>query len=134
MWSTFSFVVFSIPVLVVVENIEVIHNTDYLSNAQYFDCVHYTNEFTSTYSIKYCIQPENIPTSQKHRNQSEPRQCNKDATVHSFASIYETSIHPYTVLSSFRSGIEQADRYAAYYLLRQSTKSFVLADNEFICK
>jgi hypothetical protein len=39
-----------------VETVELIHDTDY---AQYFDCLHYTNEFTNTYSIKYCIQPEN---------------------------------------------------------------------------
>jgi hypothetical protein len=134
MWPIFSFIVFPITVLVVVETIEVIHNTDHLSNAQYFDCLHYTNEFTSTYSIKYCIQPENITSSQKYKYQNEQIQCNTGATAHSFTSLFKTNIHPYTVLSNFRSGIEQADRYGAYYFLRQSTNSSVLIDNEFICK
>ncbi|CAF1457476.1 unnamed protein product [Adineta steineri] len=129
----FTFIIFLTTTLVVVETTETVHNTDYLSNAQYFDCLHYTNEYTHTYSIKYCVQPENITNTQKQNHRNKQTQCDKGTTAHSFTSLFENDIDPYTVLSTFRSGVEQADRYGSYYFSRQLNNSSVLIDNDSIC-
>ena len=89
--------------LVAVETMELMHDTDYLLNAQYFDCLHYTNERTNTYSIKYCIQPKNIFDFRRQTDLNETR-CGKSTIAHLFSSLFEQGIDPNTVLSTFRSG------------------------------
>ena len=80
----FSFIVFLTTLLAPVQNMEVIYDTDNLKDAQYFDCLHFTNILTQTYAIKYCIQPKNVTSVQKQINQ-----CQKEATAHSFSSLFE---------------------------------------------
>jgi hypothetical protein len=75
MWSIFSFIVPLTTALIAVETIEMIHDIDYLPNAQYFDCLHYTNKFTNMYLIKYRIQSKEINSFQKQSERNEQTQC-----------------------------------------------------------
>jgi hypothetical protein len=134
MWFIFAFIVLVPMALVTVGTVELMYDTDYLPNARYLNCLHYTNEFTNTHSIKYCIQPEIIADYQKRFDQSEQTQCTKGAITHSFSSLFEKDINPSTVLSTFRSGIEQADQYGAYFFHRKVNDYSVLIDDYFICK
>jgi hypothetical protein len=129
MWSIFCFIVCLATLLVPVQNIEVIYDTDNLTHAQYFDCLHFTNIHTNTYSIKYCIQRKNVTSVQKQINQ-----CQKGAPAHSFSSLFERDIHPSLVLSTFHSGIEQADRYGAYFFRRKVNNLSILNDDDVVCK
>ena len=134
MWSILTSMIFLAVVLVMVESVEIIHDTDYLPNAQYFDCLHYTNENTNTYSIKYCIQRRNSSHIQRRIVQNGPTQCDRGAIAHSFSSLFEKGIHPSVVLSTFQSGIEQADRYGAYFFRRQMNDSSRIINDDLICK
>jgi hypothetical protein len=134
MWFTLASMILITVVLVMVKSVEIIHDTDDLPNAQYFDCLHYTNENTNTYSIKYCIQPKNSSYFQRQINRNEPVQCDKGATAHSFSSLFEKGIHPSIVFSTFQSGMEQADRYGTYFFHRQMNNSFEIINDDFICK
>ena len=134
MWSTLVSVILLTVKLTIVKSVEIIHDTDDLPNAQYFDCLHYTNKNTNTYSIKYCVQPENSSYFQRRINRNEAVQCDNGATVHSFSSLFEKEIHPSVVLSTFRSGMEQADRYGAYFFNRQLNNLFEIIKDDFICK
>ena len=130
----FAFIIFLTTALVVVGTIELLHDTDFWLNAQYFDCLHYTNEFTNTHAIKYCIQPKNVADFPRRLYRNDPVQCEKSAIAYSFSSLFERDIHPSIVLSTFRSGIEQADRYGAYFFRRKLNNLSDLTDNDFVCK
>jgi hypothetical protein len=134
MWPILDSMIFLTVLLVVVEPVEIIHDTDYLPNAQYFDCLHYTNENTNTYSIKYCIQRKYIIDIKEPTDRNEQTQCKNDTVTHSFASLFEKGIHPSVVLSTFQSGIEQADRYGAYFFHRQVNDSSRIINDDSICK
>lgn len=127
-------IVFLVIVLIIVQSVEIIYDTDYLPNAQYFDCLHYTNEKTNTYSIKYCIQSQDNNNSQKQIHRNRSTQCNKGAIAHSFSSLFEQDIHPSVVLSTFQSGIEQADRYGTYFFHRKMNNSSEIINDNYICK
>jgi hypothetical protein len=134
MWSILASMIFLTVILVVVEPVEIIHDTDYLPNAQYFDCLHYTNENTNTYSIKYCIQRENNSNVQRRIDRNGSTQCDKGAIAHSFSSLFEKGIHPSVVFSTFQSGIEQVDRYGTYFFRQQMNDSFRIINDDFICE
>ncbi len=134
MWSILVSLVFLTVVLVVMESVEIIHDTDYLLNAQYFDCLHYTNEITNTYSIKYCIQQKSIIDIKEPIDRNEETQCEKGGIAHSFSSLFEKDIHPSVVFSTFQSGIEQADRYGAYFFRRQVNDLSWINNDDLICK
>lgn len=119
---------------IMIEPIEIIHDTDYLPDAQYFDCLHYTNEFTNTYAIKYCIQPKDINSFEGRINRNAQSQCEKGAIRYSFSSLFENGIHPNVVLTTFHSGIDKADQYASYYFRRQMRNSFTPISDDFVCK
>jgi hypothetical protein len=134
MWSIIASMIFLTVILVMVKTVEIIHDTDYLPNAQYFDCLHYTNENTNTYSIKYCIQRKNSSNFQRRIDRNGSTQCDKGAIAHSFSSLFEKGIHPNVVFSTFQSGIEQADRYGTYFFRRQVNDSSGIINDDFICK
>jgi hypothetical protein len=128
------FIVFITTATVTIQIMELLHDTDNLPNAQYFDCLHYMNKFTNTYAIKYCIQPENISEYKTLPSLNNDTQCKKGTTGHWFSSLYEQGIEPNIVLSIFQSGIEQADRYAAFFLHKQKNDLSISVHDEFICK
>ncbi|CAF0992343.1 unnamed protein product [Adineta steineri] len=133
-WFIFTFIQLLIKTLVTVQGIELIHDTDILLNAQYFDCLDYTNEFTNTRAIKYCIQPKNITNYTKQINADDQIQCENGGVAYSFSSLFKDDIDPSTVLSTFHSGIEQADRYGTYYYRRKENDSSALIDDDvYVC-
>ncbi|CAF1428876.1 unnamed protein product, partial [Adineta steineri] len=133
-WFIFTFIQLLIKTLVTIHGIELIHDTDILPNAQYFDCLDYTNEFTNTRAIKYCIQPKNITNYTKQINTNDQIQCENGGVAYSFSSLFKDDIDPSTVLSTFHSGIEQADRYRTYYFRRKENDSSALInDDDYVC-
>ncbi|CAF1293196.1 unnamed protein product [Adineta steineri] len=133
-WFIFTFIELSIKALVTIHGIELIHDTDILPNAQYFDCLDYTNEFTNTRAIKYCIQPKNITNYTKQINADDQIQCENGGVAYSFSSLFKDHIDPSTVLSTFHSGIEQADRYGTYYFRRkENDSSALIGDDDYVC-